>query len=96
MVNKKCDGNRQSPIDITGDTPLNGTLKKLELAENWNTTKLTGSQKFTLKNKGYTVQLDIKGTEIMTKQNGKTSHEQPLTGKQQSFFSQGFSSNKWW
>ena len=75
----KCDGNRQSPINIAGDAPLNENLKKLELDENWNTTKLSGSPIFTLKNKGYTVQLDIKDTEITTKQNGKTSHGQPLT-----------------
>ena len=76
MVDAKCDGDRQSPIDIVGDAPLNKTLKKLELDENWDTTKSTDSLNFTLKNIGYTVQLDIKGTEIKTKQKGKTSHDQ--------------------
>ena len=78
MVNAKCDGDKQSPIDIAGNVSLNQNLKKLELDEKWNT-ESSGSLKFTLTNKGYTVQLDIKGTEIKTKQKGKTYHEQSVT-----------------
>lgn len=71
MRNKACDKMSQSSIDIPGNAILNTTLEKLELAETWNTSSLT-SKRFAVKNKGYTVQLDVGTKDIQTTQGGKT------------------------
>ena len=74
MVNVQCDGKKQSPINIKAKEALeNKNLKKLELHASWNTAGSRSSKLFELKNKGYTVQLDIgKYEEIQTTQNGKS------------------------
>ena len=77
IIDKRCDGKSQSPIDITKSVSLNQTLKKIELASSWDTSSLHASTKFTLENKGYTVQLQINypgKVEITSTQNGKTFH----------------------
>ena len=76
MINKQCDGQSQSPIDITKSVSLNQSLTKILLDSSWNTKNLEVSTNFTLKNKGYTVELSIDdNVQITSKQNGKTSHE---------------------
>ena len=83
MVNKQCDGQSQSPIDITKSVSLNENLKKIELASSWDTSSLQTSTKFKLENKGYTVQLDIHDSvKITSTQSGKTFDEQSLTTQQ--------------
>ena len=74
MVNVQCDGKKQSPINIKANEALeNKSLKKLELHASWNTAGSGSSKSFKLKNKGYTVQLDIgKYEKIQTTQNGKS------------------------
>ena len=75
-VNKKCDGSRQSPIDIkTADVvgTKSDQLGPLELGKYWTLASLTNPT-FNLTNKGKTVQLDfmLKNQKITTKQGGKT------------------------
>ena len=83
MVNEKCDGQSQSPIDITKSASLNQSLTKVKLASSWDTSSLASSTKFKLVNKGYTVQLTIdSNVQITSTQSGKTFHEQLLTTKQ--------------
>ena len=74
MVNVQCDGKKQSPINIKEKKALeNKTLTKLQLHASWNTTGSRSCKSFKLKNKGYTVQLDIgKYENIQTTQNGKS------------------------
>ena len=82
MVDKKCDGKSQSPIDITKSVSLNENLKKIELSSSWDTSSLQTSTKFKLENKGYTVQLTIDSSvQITSTQSGKTFHEQSLTAQ---------------
>ena len=74
-VNKKCDGSRQSPIDIkSADVVKTKTniLGPLELGEYWTLATLTNPT-FILTNKGKTVQLDftLNNQKIITKQEGK-------------------------
>lgn len=77
MVDERCDGKSQSPIDITKNVSLNQIVKNIELASSWDTSSLLTSTKFKLENKGYAVQLTIDGNEEITStQSGKTSHEQ--------------------
>ena len=73
--NKKCDGSRQSPIDIKrADVVKTKTeqLGPLERGEHWTVARLTNPT-FNLTNKGKTVQLDIMSNnqKITTKQGGK-------------------------
>ena len=83
MVDEKCDGQSQSPIDIAKSASLNQSLTKVELASSWDTSSLGSSTKFELVNKGYTVQLTIdSNVEITSTQSGKTFHEQSLTTQQ--------------
>ena len=75
MVDEKCDGQSQSPIDIAKSASLNQSLTKVELASSWDTSSLGSSTKFKLVNKGYTVQLTIdSNVEITSTQSGKTFH----------------------
>ena len=74
-VNKKCDGSRQSPIDIKrADVVKTKTniLGPRELGGHWTLTTLTNPT-FILTNKGKTVQLDftLNNQKITTKQGGK-------------------------
>ena len=75
VVNKKCDGSRQSPIDIK-KADVVGTksdqLGPLQLGKYWTVTGLTNPT-FKLTNKGKTVQLDImlNNQNITTTQGGK-------------------------
>ena len=74
-VNKKCDGSRQSPIDIKiADVVKTKTniLGPLELGGHWTLATLTNPT-FILTNKGKTVQLDftLNNQKITTKQGGK-------------------------
>ena len=86
MVDKKCDGKSQSPIDITKSVSLNENLKKIELSSSWDTSSLQTSTKFKLENKGYTVQLTIdSNVQITSTQSGKTFHEQSLTAQHKKF-----------
>ena len=60
MVNALCDGTSQSPINIVKSAAtMSSTLKPLKLGQHWNTFGLS-SATYILKNKGYTVQLDVK------------------------------------
>ena len=60
MVNALCDGTSQSPINIVKSAAtMSSTLKPLKLGQHWNTSGLS-SATYILKNKGYTVQLDVK------------------------------------
>ena len=80
MVDEKCDGQSQSPIDINKSVSLNQSLKNIELSSSWDTSSLQASTKFKLENKGYTVQMTIDGNvEITSTQSGNASHEQSLT-----------------
>lgn len=74
MINAQCDGKKQSPIDIKEKEALvNNALTKIELDASWNTADSGSSKSFKLKNKGYTVQLDIgKYKKIQTTQSGKS------------------------
>lgn len=59
-LNALCDGTSQSPINIvTSAATMSSTLKPLELGQHWNASGLP-SATYTLKNKGYSVQLDVK------------------------------------
>ena len=74
-VDKKCDGSRQSPIDIKiADVIKTNTsqLGPLQLDDYWKLTSLTNPT-FKLTNKGKTVQLDfmLNNQKITTKQGGK-------------------------
>ena len=80
MVDEKCDGKSQSPIDITKTVSLNQSLTNIKLSSSWDTSSLQTSTKLKLENKGYTVQLSIdSNVQITSTQSGKTSHEQSLT-----------------
>lgn len=82
-VDQRCDGKRQSPIDIVKlDASPNTNLEKIKLEANWDTSNLDNSKVFKLENKGYTVQLDIK-EKIETTQGGKISsyEKSPLKNK---------------
>ena len=76
-VDKKCDGSRQSPIDIkTADVVKTNTgkLGPLVLGDYWTLANLSKlSTTFNLTNKGKTVQLDfmLDNQTITTKQGGK-------------------------
>ena len=60
MVNALCDGTSQSPINIVKSAAtMSSTLKPLKLGQHWNTSGLS-SATYILKNKGYSVQLDVK------------------------------------
>ena len=60
MVNALCDGTSQSPINIVKSAAtMSSTLKPLKLGQHWNTSGLS-SATYILKNKGYTVHLDVK------------------------------------
>ena len=60
MVNALCDGTSQSPINIVKSAAtMSSILKPLKLGQHWNTSGLS-SATYILKNKGYTVQLDVK------------------------------------
>ena len=60
MVNALCDGTSQSPINrVKSAATMSSTLKPLKLGQHWNTSGLS-SATYILKNKGYTVQLDVK------------------------------------
>ena len=74
-VNKKCDGSRQSPIDIKiADVIKTQTshLPSLQLGDYWNVTSLRNPT-FKLTNQGKTVVLDftLNNQKITTKQGGK-------------------------
>ena len=95
MYDERCDGTSQSPIDITKSVSLNQTLTKIELTSSWDYNNFQDSSNFKLENKGYTALLTIdRNEQIISKQNGKTFHEQLLITRQEFPIKDFFSDNR--